>query len=148
MASCPINPSSMQSLIERLSEPAVRGILRTSDGKEYIFPHQGVRDLFTLLTEQPQALCGAQLADRVIGRGAALLLVKGQVGEVYAHVMSQGALAVLQEADIRVSYATLQPYITNRSGDGMCPVEQLTLATSSPDEAYRLIAQFLSTQKP
>ncbi|MCQ2266113.1 MAG: DUF1893 domain-containing protein [Bacteroidaceae bacterium] len=133
----------MQSLIARLAEPTVRGILRTTTGEERVFPHRGVRDLYELLTTEPQALRGAQLADRVIGRGAALLLVRGGVREVYAHVMSQGALAVLRDAGIQTSYASLQPYIINRAGTGMCPVEQLTQNTTSPDEAYQCIGRFL-----
>lgn len=143
MASCQTVPNSMESLIARLAEPTVRGILRTSTGEERIFPHQGVRDLYDLLTAEPQALQGAQLADRVIGRGAALLLVRGAVREVYAHVMSEGALAVLRVAGIQAHYASLQPYIINRAGTGMCPVEQLTQNTTSPDEAYRLVGEFL-----
>ena len=84
------------------------------------------------------------MADRVIGRGAALLMVKGGVREVFAYVISQPALDILREADIPTSFATLQPNIINRTGTDICPIEKLTVATTDPDEAYRLIGDFLN----
>lgn len=133
----------MEQLKTRLNDERVRGVVRSADGQIVEFHRKGVVDLFCLLTQQPDMLRDAQFADRVIGRGAALLLVKGGVREVYAHVMSQPALQVLRDARIPASCATLQPHIVNRSGDGICPVEQLTATTNSPQEAYQLIHQFL-----
>lgn len=133
----------MEQLKTRLNDERVRGVVRSADGQIVEFHRKGVVDLFCLLAQQPDMLRDAQFADRVIGRGAALLLVKGGVREVYAHVMSQPALQVLRDARIPASCATLQPHIVNRSGDGICPVEQLTATTRSPHEAYQLIHQFL-----
>lgn len=100
-------------------------------------------DLFSLVTDDPQFLCGASVADKVVGRGAALLLVKGGVREVYAEVASSGALDVLRRAGVEVSFGREVPNIINRTGTDICPVEKLTAGTSSPDEAYVLINEFL-----
>ena len=133
----------MEELKKRLEREDVRGVVRAANGEIREFHRQGVIDLFTLLTKEPQMLLGAQIADRVIGRGAALLMVKGRVQEVFAYVISKQALDILQQAGIPTTYATLQLYIINRAGTDICPVEKLTASTDDPDEAYELSKEFL-----
>ena len=120
-----------------------RGIVRSVSGEIRKFERRGVADLFSLVTDEPDFLRGASVADRVIGRGAALLLVKGGAREVYARVISSGALEVLRSAGIETSFGEEVPNIINRTGTDICPVEKLTADTSSPDEAYERIKQFL-----
>ena len=127
----------MEELKSRLQREEVRGVVRAANGEIREFHRQGVIDLFTLLTEAPQVLDGAQIADRVIGRGAALLMVKGRVREVFAYVISE-------PAGIPTTYATLQPHIINRTGTDICPVEKLTASTNDPEEAYERIKNFLN----
>jgi len=134
----------MEELKGLLQREDVRGVIRSANGIIREFHRQGVADLFALLTEEPQLLKGATVADRVIGRGAALLMVKGGVKEVFAFVMSQPALDVLRQAGIPAAYATLQPNIINRTGTDICPIEKLTASTSDPDEAYRRIKNFIN----
>lgn len=133
----------MEELKKHLEREDVRGVVRAANGEIREFHRQGVIDLFTLLTKEPQMLLGAQIADRVIGRGAALLMVKGRVQDVFANVISKQALDILQQAGIPTTYSTLQPHIINRTGTDICPVEKLTASTDDPDEAYELIKEFL-----
>ena len=134
----------MTELKEMLRREDVRGVVRSADGRLREFRRQGVIDLFQLLSDEPAFLQGASMADRVVGRGAALLMVKGGVKEVFAFVLSQPALDVLRQAGITISYDTLQPNIINRTGTDICPVEKLTADTTNPDEAFRLIGNFLN----
>lgn len=131
-----------------ITDDDVRGVVCSATGEIKRFCHRGVIDLFTLLTDEPDFLRGGMIADRVIGRGAALLLIKGGVAEVFAYVMSQPAFDVLSSSGIKVSYDSLQQNIINRQGTGICPVEQLTAKTNNPDVAYQQIAEFLKTKKP
>ena len=124
-----------------------RGIVRSVSGEIRRFERRGVADLFSLVTDEPDFLRGASVADKVIGRGAALLLVKGGVREVYARVISSGALGVLRRAGIEVSFGEEVANIINRTGTDICPVEKLTACTESPDEAYELIKGFLKGKK-
>ena len=73
----------MNRLKEMLNSDIVRGVVRTATGEVIEFHSPGVKDLFTLVVSRPNALVGATVADRVIGRGAALLLVLGKVERVY-----------------------------------------------------------------
>ena len=137
----------MTELKEMLQREDVRGGVRSADGRLREFHRQGVADLYELLFVEPAFLDGATMADRVVGRGAALLMVKGGVKEVFTFVLSQPALDVLRQAGVTVSYDTLQPNIINRTGTDICPVEKLTSGTTDPDEAFRLIGDFLNKKK-
>ena len=86
-----------------------------------MFERRGVTDLFSLVTDEPEFLQGASVADKVIGRGAAMLLVKGGARSVYAEVISSGAREVLKRAGIEVSFGTQVPNIINRAGTDICP---------------------------
>lgn len=134
-----------KELINVLVDEGCRGVVRSVQGELRTFSRRGVADLFSLVADEPDFLRGASVADRVIGRGAALLLVKGGAREVYAQVISSGALEVLRSAGIETSFGKEVPNIINRTGTDICPVEKLTASTSSPDEAYERIKQFLDS---
>lgn len=137
----------MEKLKEMLSRDGVLGVVRSASGETRLFRRRGVVDMYELLTGEPELLRGASVADRVIGRGAALMLVRGGVAEVYARLISLGAAEVLHRAGVRLTSDCEVPYIRNRQGDGMCPVERLTADTDSPEEACRRIGQFLHEMK-
>ena len=136
----------MNRLRQYLDDEAVRGVVRSAGGEIRVFRRRGVIDLFELSETAPAFLRGASVADKVVGRGAALLFVRGGVARLYARVISGGALSVLRRGGIEVEYATEVPNIINRAGTGICPVEQLTASTDSPDEAYLLIKEFIENQ--
>lgn len=133
----------MERLRTLLSDASVRGVAESQSGERAIFRRQGVIDLFTLVSRRPQFLNGGRLADRVIGRGAAWLAVKGGAAEVYAHLMSRPALQVLQEAGIAASCSRLEDRIIARDGKSTCPVELATQQCATADEACEAIRRFL-----
>ena len=136
---------NMQNLINHIKQNDCRGIIRSADGALHYFMHPGVVDLYRLVTTSPSAVCGGVIADRVIGRGAALLLVKGKISQVYAMTMSTGARKVLCDAGVDVQCDNEVEYIINRTGSDICPVEKATSCTSNPDEALVLIESFLKS---
>lgn len=97
---------------------------------------QGIAPIMELLHKDENLLKGAYIADRVIGKAAALLLIKGEIKELYADIISEHAMLVLENSKIIVSYGKLVPYIENRKKDGMCPMEETVLNIESPEEAY------------
>ena len=112
----------MDKLKDMLAGDDVRGVVCTLSGEIIKFHNPGVKDLFELVETRPEALEGALVADRVIGRGAALLLALGHVCRVYVQIISEPAVLVLQDYDIKVEYDKLVPNIINRDGIGICPV--------------------------
>lgn len=107
------------------------------------FHRRGVADLFLLLRDHPEVLRGAFVADKVVGRGAAMLLVCGKVSELYTDLISEQALPILAAADITVAYNRCVPHIINRQGTGVCPVERLCQELVIPEEGFRAIGNFL-----
>ena len=87
-------------------------------------------------------LSSYSVADKVVGRAAALLLAYSRAGEVYAAIISELGLSTLNEYGIRVEYDTIVPKIMNRRGDDICPFEKISLTISSPKEAYERLKNY------
>lgn len=109
-------------------------------GEKYMVSDEnGIRPLINWLTDPQSPLNGAYVADKIVGRAAAFLFVYAGVKAVYGDVMSEKAMAVLQEAGIPYDYGKPVPYIINRRGDGMCPMEQKVENVQTADEAYIIL---------
>lgn len=102
--------------------------------------HRGVRPLMDLLCED---MSGYSAADKVVGKATALLYCLMHVKAVYASVISEPALAVLNAYGTTVEFQTRVPYIVNRQGDGSCPMELATAHISDPAEAPQAIRDAL-----
>lgn len=107
------------------------------------FDSRGVKDLFNLLTHSPELLRGARVADKVVGKGAAALMILGGVGEVYALTISKPALNLFRKYNTAVTYETLADHIINRDGTDICPVEKLCADCQTPEQMLPLIKSFL-----
>lgn len=94
--------------------------------------------------ERGEALNNVAVADRIIGKASAMLLILMGVSEVYGGVMSQTALDLLKAAGISVRYETLVPMIVNRKGDGPCPMEKAVADLTDPKEAPAVLRAALN----
>jgi hypothetical protein len=111
------------------------------------FHERGVKDLLHLLHNDKALLDGAFIADKVVGKGAAALMIAGGVKEVYADVMSRAALSLFQSHDLQVEYGLLVDNIINRAGTDICPVEKLCSLCQTAEECLPLIEGFVSQLK-
>ncbi len=132
----------MKELIKLLHEGNCSCVLYL-DGKNSTYHRRGVIDLYTLLKETPEALRGALLADKVIGKGAAAVIATGGISEVYADVISIPARQLLCDAGIKVTYAELVSAIRDRKGTGWCPLETACREASTAAEAMPLVEAFV-----
>lgn len=105
---------------------------------------RGIRDLFAVLNSNPEKLSGALIADKVVGKGAAALMLLGKVMAVYADVISSPALNLLDAGGCEVFYDTLVPNIINRDGTGVCPVESLCLECKTAEACLPPITRFIN----
>ena len=108
------------------------------DDFEYTSYDRGVKPLISLL-QSNRSVDGAFAADKCVGAGAAHLYVLLGVRAVWANVISASAIDVLKNNNIEIYYDKSVPYIINRKGDGMCPIESAVASTKSSTEAYDLI---------
>ena len=59
-------------------------------GEIRTFTQRGVADIYDLLTQEPEFLKGASIADKVVGKGAAALMILGGIKELYYQYQSSG----------------------------------------------------------
>lgn len=116
----------------------------TADGP-VISALRGIAPIMNLLQTDEKTLQDACVADRVIGKAAAFLLIKADISALYAKVISRHALDILKESRIEVTYENCVPYIVNRRGDGMCPMEASVLDTDDVEKAYELLSKIRKT---
>lgn len=104
----------------------------------------GISDLWNVYKNQPHILTEAAVADRVIGRAAAIVLAAGDIMACYGQVLSEGAeeffreRGIVYEADLKVS-AIKQP-----DSEDLCPLEKITGDIGSIEEGLSEISQFIS----
>ena len=118
-----------------------------SNGEVFISQERGVKPLLHLLTEKKGFLKGASVADKVIGKAAALLMVLGEIKEVHTLIISEPAIKVFEKYNIPCYYDKKVERIVNRTGDGLCPMETLCIVVEEPKEAFQKITDFIKTMK-
>ena len=89
--------------------------------KEYY--QDRIKDIKDILKEDRNALKEAVIADKVIGKVAGSILTVAGVKEIYADVISEYAIPVLEENHIKYEYKEKVQYIVNQTKTGMCPME-------------------------
>jgi hypothetical protein len=117
------------------------------DGEERTFSRRGVIDLFELLTTEPEALHGASITDKAIGKAAAALMVLGGVKEAVTPRISTPALKLFREAGIKVDYDEEVPLILNRDKSDFCPMEKRCMVSDNPKELLPIITEFINAIK-
>lgn len=121
--------------------------LVVANGDVRTFEGRGVSDLLRLLAEDAKLLHGASVADKVVGKAAAALMVLAGVKEIYADVISQPAIDLLKANGIKAEYGQIVPHIINRSGTGLCPLETRCMTCTTPKECLVQIQAFVEEMK-
>ena len=135
----------MNALISLLHEGAYSCVIRKGADVR-TFHKRGVADVFFLLENEPEFLLEAFVADKVVGKGAAALMVLGGVKRVYTDVISTPALDLFKTYGVEVSFSEVTDRIVNRTKDGLCPVETLCLDLDSPADMLNEIRQFINNR--
>lgn len=116
-----------------------------SENGTFTSTKSGIAPLMDFISETQSGALEA--ADKVVGKSAALLMLKMGAKHIYGEVMSEHARKVLDAANVEYSYGKLVPYIVNRRGDGMCPMEEAVLQTDNPETAFRLLKEKLKAMR-
>lgn len=104
----------------------------------YKSTERGVKPLLQWLSQNTD-FSGFSCADKAVGKAAAFLYVLANVKEVYAPIMSEGAVEVFLKYKIHYTYDLLVKSIINRTKTGMCPMELAVLNITEPKEALEAI---------
>lgn len=93
---------------------------------------KGIKPMFILATELKEKAKGGALADRVIGKGAAILAGYIGIKEIYTDLISQGGIERLEHYKIPYSMENSCDYIKNRDKTGYCPIENISKDIEEP----------------
>lgn len=135
-------PPAMSALVALLDKGDTT--LVVDNGRVTTYTGRGVSDLHWLLTDHPHMLQGARVADKIMGKGAAALMILGGVRELYTPVISRLALNLLSGYDIKTTYDKVIDHVVNRDKTGWCPVETLCRDLATPKECLAAITEFLN----
>ncbi len=98
-----------------------------------------LRGVHPLLNRYGKDYSKYSAADKVIGKGAALLYVLLGIKEIYCKTISKPALDVLNKNEVYITYDNLVDNIINHFKTGLCPIEQATMNIDDPKEAIPAI---------
>jgi len=102
-----------------------------------------LRPLLEYIEEFSLQVQGVVIFDRIVGNAAALLLKKASCREIYSPLGSEIAARTLSEQGIKYHFSRTVPYIINKAGDDICPMEKLSLGKSS-EEFFLHLCRLLS----
>lgn len=114
------------------------------DGRMRTFRERGVKDLYRLLKEEPEFLRGAFVADKVVGKAAASLMILGGISGLHADVASEPAMSLLKSCGVDAECTECVPHVINRSGTDWCPLEKQCFGLETPQECLASIEEFLA----
>ncbi len=133
-----VQDRDLQMAIRLLEESSDTFVAVRDEAFIYRSKERGVSPVFAAKAENIP-LFGAAVADRVIGRGMALLLAGEGVCLVYGQTVSAPAKAFLEDRGMFAGAGREVPVIVNRTEDGLCPLEAATMEICDPDKALDVI---------
>lgn len=136
----------MKDIIKLLHQGGYSCVVKNND-EIRTFTNRGVKDLYDLYSNDACFLAGAVVVDKVVGKAAAALMILGKVAEIYTDLISQPALTLLHNNDIKVTFLNKTEVILNRDKSGWCPLETLSHNENSPQKILALIAGFIEKSK-
>ena len=136
----------MEELIQSLRDGNYSCVVKNLN-KTYTFSQRGVADLYDMVKNKSGILKGASVADKVVGKAAAALMILGGVSELYAEVISLPALTLLRAAGVAVDFGCEVPFIENRNKTDWCPLEKKCYNETSADSIFPRITEFIEKMK-
>jgi len=127
-----MNVEVLTQVKELLASDSNLTLVVLRDGKTEKYTDRGVRPLMNLV-KSGVSLKGCYAADKVVGKAAAWLYRLLEVQGVYAAVITEDALEVLDGGDIEVLCGTIVKSIA-------CPMEQAVRDVTAPGQAPAAIA--------
>lgn len=115
--------NNIEIVKKRLDDTSASLVVMNKNGEIREFYNRRVIDIVSLIKSGENFLDGAIIADKVIGKVASALLVLAGVKEIYARTISEYAIEVLENNNIKYSFGNRVDYIINNDKTGMCPME-------------------------
>ncbi len=93
--------------------------------------------LYQCLTGHRNEMAGAIVVDKIVGGAAAYLCALGKVSQVITPTVSETAIHILRAHNIRLYANRIIPFVINRQGTGLCPMEKLSRQFHDPEAFFQ-----------
>lgn len=108
---------------------------------------RGIKPMYYLSKNMKKEAKGSSLADRVIGKGAAIICAYLDIKDLYAELISENAIKILDKENINYKFNHKCEYVKNRDKTDYCPIEKRSLDTEDPEVLLSRIEIFLNSLK-
>lgn len=102
----------------------------------------GIGGLLKAIEELDKEMKGSSVADKIVGKAAALLCVYAGVVAVFAVTASEKGIRALRDNNVLCLFENKVPYILNYKRNDICPFEKLVIDISDSKEAYEKLKSF------
>lgn len=92
--------------------------------------------LYQCLTEHREDMAGSIVVDKIVGGAAAYLCALGKVSQVITPTVSEPAIHIFRAYNIRLYAERIIPFVINRQGTGLCPMEKLSRQFDDPEAFF------------
>lgn len=141
-----VDEEENRACVALLHESGCSCVVRPAAGQRWTGKQRGVDDLFYLLENEPGILKGAFMADKVVGKAAASLMVLGGVRGLYAGTLSEPARWLLESYGLEYKTDRVVPHIINRVGSDWCPLEKRCFFAEDAEACRERIRRFLQAR--
>lgn len=128
-------------------------LIATPSGEDKVYESdgKGLAPILEKMDLRKKYFKDAYVADRVVGKAAAMLLVASGARGIYGEVMSESAKKFMETVMydrtmgrnnaklVEFEAKTVVPYIKNAKNSGLCPMENAVLELERFDEAYDIL---------
>ena len=127
-----------KQMLEQLNAQGLSLLVR-NHGVTTRHENRGVQDLLTLIESQPERLKGAVVADKLIGKAAAALMIVGGVKEVHTNLICTPARELFEQAGVQIVASEEVPQILNRDHSGQCPIDSRLNDAATVEECVEIL---------
>ncbi len=127
-----------EQMLEQLNAQGLSLLVR-NHGVTTRHENRGVQDLLSLIESQPERLKGAVVADKMVGKAAAALMIAGGVREVHTNLICTEARKLFEQAGVSVFAKEEVPMILNRDRSGQCPIDNRLNDVVTVEDCVRIL---------
>ncbi len=102
----------------------------------------GVGGFLQAVEKLDKRLVASSVADKIVGAAAAMLCVYSEASSVFAVMISEEGIRVLEDNNIVYRFENEVPNILNHEKTDICPFEKLAIGSRDPKEAYTKLKSF------
>ena len=127
-----------EEMLSRLNNESLSLLVRNK-GITTAHDDRGVNDLLQLLSDSPERLKGAIVADKMVGKAAAAIMVVGGIKELHTNLICTPAKQMLENAGIKVVANEEVEMILNRDKTGQCPIDSKLNNAQTAEECVNIL---------